>query len=369
MPRALLVGEFGQREPGADALVEAFASSLPPAWTPVVTATNERPAVAARDVEEIDAGIAAHRVTAVDAIVFAGGSPLLPLGTRQRRVGRVGGVASMSVAAKALGKPVAGVGLGADLLPGALSRTIARCLVRNADLLTLRDEESADALSGAGARAPFRVGADPTWALLDEPVPTAHGREESVGIVLRAPAELPFDEQFLRQTLVSLESDGHRIRVQPWCWADGDSNDDVALAQRVTTGLTNFEILDVPTDVIDARAALNGCSVVLGMRFHALLAAASTGVPFVALSSTPGARGLARRFGQYTLARSAAPGDVANAVLAALGGPPPSAAVVRSEIAGAEESFRLLRLLLDEGRAEEADEITGLPLRPVTWSQ
>jgi hypothetical protein len=56
-------------------------------------------------------------------------------------------------------------------------------------------------------------------------------------------------------------------------------------------------------------------------------------------------------------------------VFTAAAGRYPDPATVRSEIAGAEEGFRLMRLLLNGGAVEDAGEITGLPLRPTEWAQ
>ena len=57
------------------------------------------------------------------------------------------------------------IGVGADDLRGRQAQVIARWLVRHADLLVLRDEESAAALAVAGAPKPFWIGADPAWLL------------------------------------------------------------------------------------------------------------------------------------------------------------------------------------------------------------
>ena len=66
-------------------------------------------------------------------------------------------------ATRAMRKPLALVGVGAGALPGRSARTLTRAIVRRADLLVLRDEESAGVLADAGAPTPFRVGADAAW--------------------------------------------------------------------------------------------------------------------------------------------------------------------------------------------------------------
>ena len=373
MPRALLVGDFGQPEPGSEALIEAFVSSLPEDWSSIVTSSDPWITASRHDVDAVpplNARSAPRQARSVDAVVLAGGSPLRSRGPRTGRPvsERVRSIAPLSVAAQALGKPVAGVGVGADSLPGRSSRAVARGLVRQADLLVLRDEESADALADAGAHPPFRVGADPTWALLDEPVTQTAASPRAVRVVLQHPAEPPFDSDFLVEGLAAVQGGGLQIELQPWFVTD-DGADDLTLALQVAGRLPGAVILDPPAGLIEARDSMASSHVVVGMRFHALLAAASAGAPFVALSPTPGPRGLARRFTQQALAHDATPARLAEAVFAAAAGPAPGAAAVRSEIASAEEGFRLLRLLLDEGRSEGADEITGLPLRPATWVQ
>ncbi|MBS1883185.1 MAG: hypothetical protein JSS97_09535, partial [Actinobacteria bacterium] len=55
---------------------------------------------------------------------------------------------------------------------------------------------------------------------------------------------------------------------------------------------------------------------------------------------------------------------IAAAIAATLVREPPRPNAVAGQIATAEESFRLLRLLLSEGRSEdETGELSGLPLR------
>jgi polysaccharide pyruvyl transferase WcaK-like protein len=113
--------------------------------------------------------------------------------------------------------------------------------------------------------------------------------------------------------------------------------------------------------------------LVVGLRFHALVAAAAAGVPFVAYAHELKHVGLARRLGQPAVAPG---GPLAATVLAALAGDdvrrraqrrgPSRDAVARErELAG--EGFRLLRVLVAGGRTEEAAAVDGLALRPEEW--
>jgi polysaccharide pyruvyl transferase WcaK-like protein len=154
---------------------------------------------------------------------------------------------------------------------------------------------------------------------------------------------------------------GIPVRLDPW-QPEGDHELAAAIAQRV-----DAEIAPPPRDIADARAGMAGARLLLAQRFHSLVAAASAGVPALAVAHEPKLAGLARRLDQPTVAADAAPQDLAAAVLGALDTAPASAAAVRRERAAAEDGFRLLRVLLARGRSDEAVDVDGLPLRPEEW--
>ena len=110
-----------------------------------------------------------------DAVVVGGGTVFKTLhrSTGRRPNSLLRNACLLAAAAKASGKQVALVGVGAGDLRGRQARALARWLVRRVDLLVLRDEESASALAGVGAPAPFWIGADPAWAL--RPAMTGRG--------------------------------------------------------------------------------------------------------------------------------------------------------------------------------------------------
>ena len=316
MPTALLVGAFGQRNPGDDALGEAFVAALP-GWR-ILTATSSPRA-------------AARALVASDALVVAGGTVFKTLhpGCGRRPLSLLRRAVALTAAARALGKPRAMVGVGAGVLDSSMSRRLSRALVHQTDLLVLRDEESAEVLAEAGAPAPFRVGADATWTLLD--TPPALPQRSRGGIVvalsfLAGGAELP---DRLAAALAPLVEDGCDVRLQPW--------------QAVRNGLDDL---------------------VVGLRFHALVAAAAAGTPFVAVAHEPKHAGLARRLGQAAVAVSEPPAALTRGIREGLRRPPPSPEAVRAEIEAAEAGMQLLRVLLAAGRAPGAVEIDGLPLRP-----
>ena len=165
--------------PGDEALLSAFVGSLPEqdvvatSVDPLHTETvHGVPAVQSRDVRAV-----ARRVMRADGVVLADGTIFKTLHPASGRppIGRALGAGpdARYVAQRA---PLAAVGVGVGSLHVDRARALARGVVRRCDLLVLRDEESADLLARADAPAPFRVGADPAWTLVDPPgAPSAQG--------------------------------------------------------------------------------------------------------------------------------------------------------------------------------------------------
>jgi polysaccharide pyruvyl transferase WcaK-like protein len=369
MPTALLVGAFGQRNPGDDALGEAFMAALP-GWRILAgTSSPGRPGGTGGGWSAVDAGsprAVARALMASDALVVAGGTIFKTLhpGCGRRPLSLLRRAVALTAVARALGKPRAMVGVGAGVLDSSMSRRLSRALVRQADLLVLRDEESAEVLAAAGAPAPFRVGADATWTLLDPPrAPApASGRRIVVALsFLAGGAELP---DRLAAALAPLVEAGFDVRLQPW-QAGRNGLDDVALAGALNDRLPRrVPVLAPPPGLQAARDEYAEVDLVVGLRFHALVAAAAAGTPFVAVAHEPKQAGLARRLGQGAVATTEQPATLTRGILEGLRRPPPSPQAVTAEIEAAEAGMQLLRVLLAAGRAPGAAEIEGLPLSP-----
>jgi hypothetical protein len=295
-------------------------------------------------------------------------------------------------------KPLALVGVGADTLHGRTARALARTIVHAADLLILRDEESAAELAGIGAPTPFRVGADAAWTLLpnapaDPPRETgevivalshlaggrdladwvATGLEPFVDLPVRLdPWQPPHDVALAAAIAARLGADApvpsREVPAAPESTAD--ERTDPAAPQRDRHGARGStphgraDVTAPPRDLLAARESMLGARLVIAQRFHALVAAASAGVPAVAVAHEPKLAGLARRLGQPAVAPG---GELAAAIATALATDPPAPDAVRRERALAEDGFRLLRVLLTRGRSDEVADVDGLVLRPQEW--
>ncbi len=406
MPIAMLAGAFGQRNPGDEALLRAFLAALPPGWDAVVTSATPRETAAAygvRAVSSTDGRAVARTVLAADAVVFAGGTVFKPLSPATGRppLDLLAKALAVAGLARLTHTRLAMVGVGAAPLPSRRARLLSRALLSSADLLVLRDEESADLLAAAAGRAaPFRVGADPAWTLLrdapspsrvggapagmpsgDAPSPSRVGAEHAVMPAGDPPAGRARGDEvvvavshlaggralvdYLADALAVVAASGRPIALQPW-QVSRDGIDDLLIAQAVAGRLRGAAtLLDPPADLFEARERFRESAVVLGLRFHSLIAAAAAGTPFLAFAHEPKLLGLARRLAQPSASTRTPPGLLGRRLLTAIEEPPAPAEAVRAEAAAAEEGFRLLRLLLSAGREEEAAD--GLALRPLEW--
>ncbi|MEA2294986.1 MAG: hypothetical protein QOE86_2625 [Solirubrobacteraceae bacterium] len=365
----LALGAFGQGNPGDEALLAALRRALPgqrvlaASADPIATAAeHDIPAVERTDLRGV-----ARRLREADAVVVTGGTIFKTLhpSTGRRPLSLLRRTAAIAAAARAARRPLALVGVGAAPLESRGARALARAIVRSADLLVLRDDESAAVLAATGAPAPYRVGADLAWTVLDTPPAPPHRPREGRPLVV-ALSHLAGGRDLadrLTAALAPLTVDAPVVLL-PW---QAGSGHDVGLAHAVAGGLGAVEVARPPANLAAARDLLSGARALVGLRFHALLASAAAGTPFAALTHEPKLEGLARRLGQPGASTGAPPAALTAAVRTAMAGPAPDPAGVRAERARAEEGFRLLRVLLAGGRSDEAAHIDGLDLRPEEW--
>jgi polysaccharide pyruvyl transferase WcaK-like protein len=386
-PRVFLAGAFGQGNPGDEALLSAFAGALPD-HVPVAASSDPSGTGAAHGVEAIgrhDWSRVVRTIARSEAVIVAGGTIFKTLHPASGRppLALLRRAAAMAAVTRALRKPLALVGVGASSLRGRSAHALARAVVHAADLLVLRDEESAAVLAAIGAPTPIRVGADPAWTILPDPPgtnePSAAGAARSLGAAApslgagtaRAPVVVALSHlaggrdlgERLAAGLAPLVAAGLPVRLDPW-----QPSPDGALAADVANRLGGRAEIGVPPrDLIRGRAALAGARLVVAQRFHSLVAAAAAGAPALAVAHEGKLAGLARRLDQPAVEPDASPGVFAAVVGAALDGAPAALEAVRRERALAQDGFRLLRVLLARGRSEEVAAVDGLPLRPEEW--
>jgi polysaccharide pyruvyl transferase WcaK-like protein len=363
MAPILLAGAYGQHNPGDEALLSAFLGALD---RRELIVTSQDPVAT-----EQAHGVSAMAPTATNVadwlrhgrhLVIGGGTVFKTLhpSTGRRPNSLLLRTLALTRAARARGMTVSLVGVGAGRLPSARARRIARSIAVHADLLVLRDEESASVLASAGAPTPLRVGADPAWTLFDAPVdeltlrrePHGPARNGSVLVALSHHAGGDQLGDHLAEALARTSS-VTTIDLQPW--QRDAAGHDHRLAAAVTARLSalrpdlHVTVVDAPDDLHQAASRCTHYDVVLGMRFHALVAAAASGTPFVAVAHEPKLAGLATRFGQRWVPPHASSAVLGHAVDRGAEQPVPHRGAARGEAAKAAEAFRFLRLVLSGG--------------------
>lgn len=365
MPHALLVGAFGQGNPGDEALCEAFRHALHGATvtissrTPALTAARHHALAVSPSPLEV-----MRTLRATDVVVVGGGTVFKQLhpSTRRPRNALLRSTAGLIAMAHARGADVALVGVGAAPLAGREARSLAGWIVRHSNLLVLRDEESAAVLAAAGAPTPFRVGADPAWTLLDPPEPRRVVADDASPITV-AVSHLAGDRTFVDRLGAALAPFAalRPVALQPW-QVDGARHDhEVSVALRDRIG-GHAEIVSPPSDLVSARDTARRSRLVVALRFHALVAAGAAGTTALAIAHEPKLGGLARRLDQPSAPPHATADVLHRAISDALDHPPAPAAAIATEMASASEGMLLMRLLLDHGATAAPTEIHSPPL-------
>jgi polysaccharide pyruvyl transferase WcaK-like protein len=360
MPTVLLAGAFGQGNPGDEAHLRSFLEHFRD-WKAVVTSSDPEgteEAHACNTVSAQDIAAVANATRKADAVVFPGGTIFKTLhpaaGRKPNDLLRKG--LALATGARALGKPVAMLGVGVGELDGVRAKRLARSLVRRADLLILRDEESGALLTRAGVTPPFRIGADPAWTLLPPPGERIV-RGDDVVVALSHVAGGSSLASTVASALAPLVEDGIPVKLQPW------QPQDAALAAQITRVL-DADVVAAPADLWDARSRFAMSRLVVGLRYHSLIASASARTPFVAFAHEAKLAAISRRLDQPAVVPSQPPEALTNTIRMALDADGPRPDAVAAEVEASEEGFRLVRLLLDGGNGADPADVGGLALEP-----
>lgn len=352
MSRVLLCGAFGQDNPGDDALLDSFVHALAPHDLLVAT-----PADLHCDVRTVSSSprAIADALREVDAVVVAGGTVFKSLhpSVPRHHLGLLARTRILLAGAHARGLPFALVGVGAGALRSSTAKRLARTVVTNADLVVLRDEESAAVLRTAGATGPFRIGADPTWTLPGLVRRTAAQPDASAPVVIAlshlAGEDLPRLATQLSTVVTTLASHGVDVHLQPW---QSSAGPDHQLARMVTDSLPTsgrVRIIERPTSLADAVRSYAGALAIVGLRHHALVAAGAAGRPFAALSHEPKLAGLARRLDQQWVSPHAPTAVLRAVATALLDQPSPTSMSIDAEVSIAGQAMDLLHVVVAGG--------------------
>jgi polysaccharide pyruvyl transferase WcaK-like protein len=216
-----------------------------------------------------------------DWLVFGGGT--------QFHAG--GGVASLALnallclLARLRGVRIALLGCGIKDIEGPLARALLALVIRSARVVVVRDPGSR-ALAGPRAL----LAADLAFTA---PLPGPAVQGDALALAVYPPAwSDALADAIARATAARPVV---LLRVQREGVTRGDDAALVSLAARLCPGVAR-------RDLVDAGTAFAGVGLVCGMRFHALLAAAQAGLPFVGIAHDPKIADLCARFAMPCLA-------------------------------------------------------------------
>ncbi|HEY8347686.1 MAG TPA: polysaccharide pyruvyl transferase CsaB [Symbiobacteriaceae bacterium] len=236
-------------------------------------------------------------------LMISGGGSLLQDVTSSRSLTYYLGLVAM---ARMRLRPVVFYAQGVGPVTRPLGRTLIPAIVNTVNLITVRDQESAETLRRLGVRLPpVTVTADAALAL--------------------GPADPEWGAKLLAEYRVDLGRPVIGVSVRPW--KQGDRSWEPGLARaldrlaRETGGQVVFLPMQQPHDVSAARevagrmeepavlvrgnqtynhlhAMVARCDLLIGMRYHALVFAAMNGVPLVGISYDPKNDSFLRQIGE-----------------------------------------------------------------------
>jgi len=186
------------------------------------------------------------------------------------------------------------MGQGIGPLRRLSSRELTRRVVDGVPLITVRDAESAHLLAKIGIRrSEIEVTADPTFALRPCPPEEIHALlagvgihpdEDVVAVALREWPETPGIETASVDALADLADRlPAKLLLIPM-----QAPDDVRMASRIAQSLGG-RVAALPDGCSPAQmmGVVAACRMVVAMRLHALIFAASAGVPALGISYDP----------------------------------------------------------------------------------
>lgn len=298
MSRAAVCGYFGFGNAGDEAVLYAMLHSwrtLYPGCKPLVLSANPE---ATRQAYRVEAAPRwpPPRLTAalrqVDVLVHGGGS-LLQDTTGLPSLLYYLGVIHL---AQRLGKPVAVFGQGMGPLEHGLSRRLVRRVIGGVQMLSVRDEDSAQLLAQMGVKRPVEVYADPVFLLKPQAIATdiAAGRQDLIAQGLDPDRKLagfalrpwPGTERVAPEVVATarwLREQGWQVAFLPF-----HPPQDTGISQQLAAEAGDSAAVVLTWSQLPSLIGLVGnMHLLVGMRLHALILAALLGLPAVGLVYDP----------------------------------------------------------------------------------
>lgn len=306
--RVAISGYYGFRNSGDEAVLRSILTALREEGRdagleiePVVLSGDPAGTEAAHGVR------AAHRMRPAEVLrtlrgcdaLISGGGSLLQDATSARTIPYYTGIIGL---ARLLGKPVFVYAQGIGPVRRAWLRPLVRAAMNASRIVTVRDEESAALLARIGvARGRIEVVPDPVMGLAPAeaearaadmaggPGGPGDGDAPVVGVSVRRWRTDGADLARVAEALAALaRRRAVRLRFLPLHMPEDAEASRAVMERLAALGAGDAAELAEPGD--DPRRMLlevGRCSLVFGMRLHALIYAANRGVPMLGLSYDP----------------------------------------------------------------------------------
>ena len=175
-----------------------------------------------------------------------------------------------------------------------------RSVLNGVDLVTVRDAASARVLAEAGVRRPrVVVSADPAFLLDPDPTPAVErerarwGSGPLFGLAVR-----PWGDGRVLETVAAAARDaGARLGAR-WVLLPMHRPHDLDAAESVASRLGDAIVVREPFGPREMLALIGGLDLLVAMRLHALIFAASQGVPIVPVAYDRKVAALAEELGE-----------------------------------------------------------------------
>lgn len=306
MSRVVLSGYYGFDNLGDEAVLTATATALRTRRPGVEIAVLSRaPQATARaygvtGIARASLGELVRVLRGCDLFLSGGGS-LFQDATSWRSPWYYLGVLGL---ARRLARRTAVYAQGIGPLRGRAVRSAARRLLTGVDLITLRDPDSLAALASLGVdRPPAVLTGDPALLLTPDRSPRVlaeqarWGEGDHVGLALRSWGSDSWCD--VVSAAARAVAEGHGVRWiclpmhRPW---------DLELAERMAAQIgQGARVMREPVDPREMLALIGSLRLLVGMRLHALIFAATEGVPLVALTYDPKVSAFVRELDQPLL--------------------------------------------------------------------
>jgi polysaccharide pyruvyl transferase CsaB len=310
----VLLGYYGFGNAGDEALLSAIlqgVAQVAPSVHPVVLTADPSGTAALHNVatgQRWSLGAIIRTFRGAQALMLGGGSLLQDV-TSRRSVYYYLGVLSL---AQVMGLRTCLFGQGIGPLRSRLARLWAKCVLRRCQGIWLRDEASYNEVQKLGVRCVgtssaaykplLRISSDPAFLLQDTKasvVDAIHNSAPQWVVAVRPwPAPLGASESDWQKRMAAALTKAAQMAKANLLFITMQPDTDAPLAESLcqlvnSAGLAATVIK--PTDFKQAQSLIGQADLVIGMRLHALVMAAISGVAAVAISYDPKVSALAQQ--------------------------------------------------------------------------